>query len=42
MPTSCQYFVQQLLEITHWQFPQFIIYHIMDNILLADSDTDTL
>jgi hypothetical protein len=39
--TLCQYFVQQLLEIIHRQFPQSTIYRYMD-ILLADSDTDTL
>ena len=41
-PTLCQYFVQQPLEIIHKQFPESIIYHYMDDILLADSDADTL
>lgn len=41
-PTLCQYFVQQPLEIIHKQFPQSIIYHYMDDILLADSDKDVL
>lgn len=37
----CQYFLHQLREIAHKQFPQSIIYHYMD-ILLDASDTDTL
>ena len=37
-PTLCQYFVQQPLEMIHKQFPQSIIYHYMDDILLADPD----
>ena len=41
-PTTYQYFVQQPLEIICKQFPQSIIYHYMDDILLADSDLDTL
>ena len=41
-PTLCQYFVQQPLEIIHKQFPESIIYHYMDDTLLADSGTNTL
>jgi hypothetical protein len=41
-PTLCQYFVQQPLEIIWKQFPRFKIYHCIDDILLADSDADTL
>lgn len=41
-PTLCQYFEQQLLEIIFRQFPQSIIYHYIIDILLADSDVDTL
>jgi hypothetical protein len=37
-PTLCQYFMHQPLEIIHKQFPQSIIYHYMDDILLAASD----
>lgn len=33
---------QQLLEIICKQFPQSIIHHYMDDILLADSNRDTL
>lgn len=40
-PTLCQYFVQ-LLEFIYKQFPESIIYHYMGDILLADSDKDTL
>lgn len=40
-PTLCQYLVQWL-EIICRQFPQSIIYHYMDDVLLADSDKDTL
>lgn len=40
--TLCQYFEQQLLEIIFRQFPQSIIYHYINDILLADSDVDTL
>jgi hypothetical protein len=36
-PTLCHYVVQQLLRIIHRQFPQFIICHYMDDILLDDS-----
>lgn len=32
----------QWLEIVHRQFPQSTIYHYMDDVLLADSDKDTL
>lgn len=32
----------QWLEIVHRQFPQSTIYHFMDDVLLADSDKDTL
>ena len=40
--TLCQYFVQQPLEIIHKQLPHPIIYHYIDDILLADSDKDAL
>lgn len=33
---------QQLLEIIYKQFPQSIIRHYIDDILLADSNRDTL
>lgn len=41
-PTLCQYFVQQPLEMIRKQFPQSIIYHYMDDILLSDSDINIL
>ncbi|KAL6045981.1 hypothetical protein STEG23_001675 [Scotinomys teguina] len=41
-PTLCQYFVQQSLEVIRKKFPKSIIYHYMDDILLADSNADTL
>lgn len=41
-PTLCQYFVQQSLEMIRKQFPQSIIYHYMDDILLSDSDINIL
>jgi hypothetical protein len=42
-PTRSLYFVQQPLEIICKQFPQSIIYHYIDNILLAkSSDKDVL
>ncbi|KAL6065033.1 hypothetical protein STEG23_028902 [Scotinomys teguina] len=41
-PTLCQYFVQQPLEAICKKFPKSIIYHYMDDILLADSNADTL
>ncbi|KAL6040906.1 hypothetical protein STEG23_037882 [Scotinomys teguina] len=41
-PTLCQYFVQKPLEIIRVKFPQSIIYHYMDDILLADSKLGTL
>jgi hypothetical protein len=34
--------VQKLLEIIRSQRHQFIIYHLMHDILLADADTDIL
>lgn len=36
----CQYFVQELLEITRRQLPQSITYRYMDDILMTDSDVD--
>lgn len=36
------YFMQQPVEIIHRQFPQSIIYHYVDGILLANSGIDTL
>ena len=41
-PTLCQYFLQQPLEMICKQFPQSIIYHYMDDILLADPDINIL
>ncbi|KAL6087838.1 hypothetical protein STEG23_011789 [Scotinomys teguina] len=41
-PTLCQYFVQQQLEVIRKKFPKSIIYHYVDDILLADSNADTL
>ena len=41
-PTLCQYFVNKPLEIIHKEFLKFIIYHYMDDILLSDSNKDTL
>ncbi|KAL6087981.1 hypothetical protein STEG23_022841, partial [Scotinomys teguina] len=41
-PTLCQYFVQQPLEVIRKKFPKSIIYHYMDDILLADANADTL
>ena len=41
-PTLCQYFVQQPLEMICKQFPQSIIYHYMDDILLTDPDINTV
>lgn len=41
-PALCQYFVHQLLEIVHNQFLQSLIYHYTNDILLANSDADTL
>lgn len=38
----CQYFVHQLLEIVHNQLLQSLIYYNMDDILLANSDAETL
>ena len=40
--TLCQYFVQQPLEIICKQFPQSIIYHYMDDILLADANINIM
>jgi hypothetical protein len=41
-PTLCQSFVQYMLEIINKKLPQLIIYHYMDDILLADSNGATL
>ena len=41
-PTLSHYFVNKPLEIIHKQFPKSIIYHYMDDILLSDSNKDTL
>ena len=41
-PPLCQYFVQKPLEQICKKFPQSIIYHYMDDILLTDSKIDTL
>jgi hypothetical protein len=41
-PALCQYCVQQPSEIICKQFPRAIVYHYMDDILLADSDKDVL
>jgi hypothetical protein len=40
--TLWQYFGQQLLKIICKIFPQPIIYHYMNDILLADSNRDSL
>lgn len=39
--TLCQYFVWHPLEIIRKQFPQSIVYHYMDDILLDDSGVHT-
>ena len=41
-PTLCQYYVQQPLEIIHEQFPESVICHYINDILLTDPDADTL
>lgn len=41
IPSLCQYFVHQPLEMAHTQFIQSIIYHYMDHSLFAAFDTDT-
>lgn len=41
-PALCQYFKQQQLEITCRQFPQSIMSHYMEDVLLVNSDKDTL
>ena len=41
-PTLCQDFASQPLEIIRKQFPKSITYHYMDDILLSDSNIDTL
>ena len=40
-PTLCQYFVSLPLEMMHKQFPEFIVYHYRDGILLFDSNVYT-
>lgn len=40
-PTMCTDVMQQLPEIICRQFLQFIIYHFMEDILMADLDADT-
>lgn len=40
--TLGQHFIQQPLEMICKQFPQSIIYHYMDALLLIDSDINTL
>lgn len=40
--TFSQYFILKLLQITYYQFPPFIVYHYIGDILVADSETDTL
>ena len=42
IPTLCQCFMSKPLEIICRQFPKSVIYHYMDNILLSDSNIDTL
>lgn len=32
-PTLCPYFVQQPFQVTHKQFPQYTIYHYIDDWL---------
>ena len=41
-PTLCQYFVSYPLVIICKQISKSIIYHYMDDILLSDSNADTL
>ncbi|MGE9574186.1 reverse transcriptase domain-containing protein [Escherichia coli] len=41
-PTLCQHFVQQPLEIIGKEFSQSLFYHYMDDILLSDSNKETL
>ncbi|MBV2133725.1 DDE-type integrase/transposase/recombinase [Pseudomonas sp. MAP12] len=41
-PTLCQHFVQQPLEIIRKKLPQSLVYHYMDDILLSDSNKETL
>ncbi|ERE65275.1 putative Pol polyprotein [Cricetulus griseus] len=41
-PTLCQHFVQQPLEIIRKKFSQSLVYHYMDDVLLSDSNKDTL
>ena len=38
----CQYVVRQSLEIACTKIPESIVYHYMDNILLSNSNVDTL
>ena len=40
--TLCQYFIWQLSENIPKQFPESIVYNYMDDILLSDSNADTL
>ena len=42
LPHLWQYFVSQPLKIICKQFPKSIVYHYMDDILLSDSNADTL
>ena len=41
-PTLCQYFINQPLEVGHKQFLQSIIYHYIDDTLIAASDINIL
>ena len=41
-PTLCQHFVQQPLEIICRKFSQSLVYHYMDDILLSESNKETL
>ena len=41
-PTLCQHFVQQPLEIIRKKFSQSLVYHYMTDILLSDSNKETL
>ena len=41
-PTQCQYLVWHPLEVICVQFPQSVIYHYVDDILLTDSNVDIL
>ena len=41
-PTICQHFVHQAVQPVRTQFPQSIIYHYMDDILIAAASQEEL